>query len=143
MTVKIDFVLSQYFGVVEQIIFKLVLNGITSTYEISDLLRIFSDQVIANSFMKLVNKQVMCADVNAGGIFPSEALVALIDVCINNTYDINLPDELVSDMLDGKLFITDTKTKDEMLKLLLPGVKLGFLANALDFCIYEKGENDE
>ena len=55
MTVQIDFALNRRFGVVEQTIFRLVLNGLTNIQQISNLLWIFSDEVIANAIRKLVN----------------------------------------------------------------------------------------
>ena len=143
MTVQIDFALNRRFGVVEQTIFRLVLNGLTNIQQISNLLWIFSDEVIANAIRKLVNQQVLCADLDARTLSLSEAVLSIIDTCLNNSYDIKIPDTLVNKATDGNLLITDTKAKEAILAQLLPGIKIGFLANSLDFNIYERGRNNE
>ena len=79
MTVQIDFALNRRFGVVEQTIFRLVLNGLTNAQQIGDLLWIFSDEVIANAIRKLVNRQVICADLDARTLSLSEAVLAMIN----------------------------------------------------------------
>ena len=143
MTVQIDFALNRRFGVVEQTIFRLVLNGLTNAQQIGDLLWIFSDEVIANAIRKLVNRQVICADLDARTLSLSEAVLAMINTCLNNSYDINIPDTLVNMMTDGNLLITDTKVKEAIIAQLLPGIKIGFLADSLDFNICERGGNNE
>ena len=143
MTVQIDFALNRRFGVVEQTIFRLVLNGLTNIQQISNLLWIFSDEVIANAIRKLVNQQVLCADLDARTLSLSEAVLSIIDTCLNNSYDIKIPDTLVNKATDGNLLITDTKAKEAILAQLLPGIKIGFLADSLDFNIYERGRNNE
>ena len=143
MTVQIDFALNRRFGVVEQTIFRLVLNGLTNIQQISNLLWIFSDEVIANAIRKLVNQQVVCADLDARTLSLSEAVLSIIDTCLNNSYDIKIPDTLVNKATDGNLLITDTKVKEAILAQLLPNIKIGFLANSLDFNICERGRNNE
>jgi hypothetical protein len=143
MTAQIDFALSRRFGVVEQTIFRLVLNGLTNVQQMNNLLWIFSDEVIANAIRKLVNQQVLCADLDARTLSLSEAVISIIDICLNNSYDIKIPDTLVNKATDGNLLITDTKSKEAILAQLLPGIKIGFLANSLDFNIYERGRNNE
>lgn len=143
MTAQIDFALSRRFGVVEQTIFRLVLNGLTNVQQMNNLLWIFSDEVIANAIRKLVNQQVLCADLDARTLSLSEAVLSIIDTCLNNSYDIKIPDTLVNKATDGNLLITDTKAKEAILAQLLPGIKIGFLANSLDFNIYERGRNNE
>ena len=143
MTVQIDFALNRRFGVVEQTIFRLVLNGLTNIQQISNLLWIFSDEVIANAIRKLVNQQVVCADLDARTLSLSEAVLSLIDTCLNNSYDIKIPDTLVNKATDGNLLITDTKVKEAILAQLLPNIKIGFLADSLDFNICERGRNNE
>ena len=85
MTVQIDFALNRRFGVVEQTIFRLVLNGLTNIQQISNLLWIFSDEVIANAIRKLVNQQVFCADLDARTLSLSEAVLSNIDTCLINS----------------------------------------------------------
>ena len=143
MTVQIDFALNRRFGVVEQTIFRLVLNGLTNIQQISNLLWIFSDEVIANAIRKLVNQQVVCADLDARTLSLSEAVLSIIDTCLNNSYDIKIPDTLVNKATDGNLLITDTKAKEAILAQLLPNIKIGFLADSLDFNICERGRNNE
>ena len=143
MTVQIDFALNRRFGVVEQTIFRLVLNGLTNIQQISNLLWIFSDEVIANAIRKLVNQQVLCADLDARTLSLSEAVLSIIDTCLNNSYDIKIPDTLVNKATDGNLLITDTKVKEAILAQLLPNIKIGFLANSVDFNICERGRNNE
>ena len=143
MTVQIDFALNRRFGVVEQTIFRLVLNGLTNIQQISNLLWIFSDEVIANAIRKLVNQQVVCADLDARTLSLSEAVLSIIDTCLNNSYDIKIADTLVNKATDGNLLITDTKVKEAILAQLLPNIKIGFLADSLDFNICERGRNNE
>ena len=143
MKVRIDFSLSHRFGVVEQIIFRLILNGLTSVKQIRNLLWIFSDEVIANSIRRLVNQQIVCADVVSRTLSFSDSVFALIEKCLSNSYDIIIPEPLANMMSDGILFITDIKMKEAIIAQLLPGIKLDFLANSLDFSICERSENNE
>jgi hypothetical protein len=114
MTVQIDFALSRRFGMLEQTIFRLVLNGMRSVQEISNLLWIFSDEVIANAIRRLVNQQLLLADVETRSLTLSESTLAVIETSLNNSYDITIPETLVDTMTDGILLITDSKTKEAM-----------------------------
>jgi len=143
MKVKFDFTLSQRFGVVERTVFELVLRGLTSAKQISSIMWVFSDEVIASAFQKLVNLQILCADLEAQTLALSEPVQALIEKCLENSYDLEIPDNLINLMLDDRLIIDDPKTKAVIIAQLLPGVKLGFLINSLDFCISVGGEGDE
>ncbi len=139
MKVKFDFTLSQRFGVVERTIFELVLRGLTSTRQISSLIWVFSDEVIASAFQKLVNQQILCADLETQTLALSEPVQALIEKCLDYSYDLEIPDNLINLMLDGRLTISDAKTKAAIIAQLLPGIKLGFLINSLDFIITVRG----
>lgn len=142
MTVNLDFSLGFRFGVVEQTIFRLVLNGVTSSRQISELLWVFSDAVLANAIKELVNHQVISADLASQRLSLSDAVVAIIETCLANSYELNMPESLVDRMPDGRLLVTDTKTKEAILAQLLPDTKLGFLAKALDFTLCQRGELD-
>lgn len=143
MKVRIDFSLNWRFGVVEQTIFRLILNGLTSARQISNLLWIFSDEVIANAIRRLVNQQIVCAVVDSRTLSLSDAVFAVIETCLNNSYDIIMPETLANTMSDGILLITDIKTKEAIISQLLPGIKLDFLAKSLDFSICERSKNNE
>lgn len=143
MKVKFDFTLSQRFGVVERTVFELVLRGLTSAKQITSIMWVFSDEVIASAFQKLVNLQILCADLEAQTLTLSEPVQALIEKCLENSYDLDMPDNLNNLMPDDRLIIDDPKTKAVIIAQLLLGVKLGFLINSLDFCISVGGEGDE
>ncbi|RXE60442.1 hypothetical protein [Acetivibrio mesophilus] len=143
MKVKFDFTLSQRFGVVERTVFELVLRGLTSAKQISSIMWVFSDEVIASAFQKLVNLQILCADLEAQTLALSEPVQALIEKCLENSYDLEIPDNLINLMLDDRLIIDDPKTKAVIIAQLLPGIKLGFLINSLDISISVGGEGDE
>ena len=143
MTVQIDFTLSRRFGVVEQTIFRLVLNGITNAKYISSLLWVFSDMVIANALRRLVNSQIIKVELESLNLSLSDAVAAIIETCLTNTYELDIPDSLADMMIEGYLLITDGDTKEAILAQLLPEIKLAFLAKVLDFSIYERGEMNE
>jgi hypothetical protein len=149
MKVRIDFSLNRRFGVVEQTIFRLILNGLTSAQQIRKLLWIFSDEVIANAIRRLVNEQLVCAIVESRTLSLSDAVLAVIETCLKNSYDIIIPDTLANTMSDEILLITDNKmeeaiiVKKAIIAQLLPGIKLGFLANSLDFSVCGRSENNE
>jgi hypothetical protein len=143
MKVRIDFSLGQRFGAVEQTIFRLVLGGFTNTRQISCLLGVFSDVVIANALRRLVNQQIIKADLETQTLAVSDAVMSIIEMCLNTLYDLDMPDSLVDKMPDGNLLITDIATKEAILAQLLPNIKLSFLAKALDFSLSERGELDE
>lgn len=150
MRIKIDFQLNRQFGVVERIIFRLVLNGFTDSREIAKALPLFSDSVIANGIKHLVNRQVLAADIKTGKLFLSEPLVAIIDMCLENTYEIDAPPALEGYIKgDGLMFsgITDEEShflKQAVLFELLPGIKLDMYVDSLDFVLCEeRGDQHE
>ena len=143
MKIKFDFTLNRRFGVVENTVFRLILSGLTSVQQISSLLWIFSDEVVANAVRKLVNQQIVCADLDSRSIMLSEPIIAIINTCINNSYDVDMPENLLLNFSNGRLLIDEPKTKEAIIAQLLPGIKLGFFANSLDFSISERGEINE
>lgn len=145
MTVKIDFSLGRRFGVVEQTIFRLVLNGITDAKQISNLLGVFSDVVIANALRRLVNQQIISVDIESRKLSLSDAVVALIEICTHSSFELNIPDEnlLVADNADYSIEKTAIEAKTAILVELLPKVKRSFLiglAKCFDFRICAGGE---
>lgn len=146
MTVKIDFSLGRRFGVVEQTIFRLVLNGLTDAKQISDLLGVFSDVVIANALRKLVNQQIIKVDIESRKLSLSDAVVALVEICAHSSFEIDIPNEilLVADNSENSIEKTAIETKTAILVELLPKVKRSFLiglAKCLDFRICAGGES--
>ena len=77
----------------------------------------------------------LCADLEAQTLALSEPVQALIEKCLENSYDLEIPDNLINLMLDDRLIIDDPKTKAVIIAQLLPGIKLGFLINSLDISI--------
>ena len=144
MKVKIDFQLNRQFGVVENIIFRLILNGFTDSREITKALPLFSDSVIANGIKHLVNRQILAADIEASKLYLSEPLVAIIDMCLENTYEIDVPAELESYIKgDGLMIsgISDEEShslKQAVLFELLPGIRLDMYVDSIDFVLCEK-----
>ena len=146
MTVQIDFALSRRFGVVEQTIFRLVLNGITNAQHISSLLWVFSDVVIANALRKLVNEQVIIANVESRILSLSDAVVALIEICTNKSFELEIPDRglLVADNSDYNIQKLAFEAKVAILEKMLPHIKQSFLlslAKCFDFRICAGGES--
>ena len=150
MKVKIDFQLNRQFGVVEIIIFRLILNGFTDSREITKALPLFSDSVIANGIKHLVNRQILAADIEASKLYLSEPLVAIIDMCLENTYEIDVPAELESYIKgDGLMIsgISDEEShslKQAVLFELLPGIRLDMYVDSIDFVLCEeRGDQHE
>lgn len=150
MKVKIDFQLNRQFGVVENIIFRLILNGFTDSREITKVLPLFSDSVIANGIKHLVNRQILAADIEASKLYLSEPLVAIIDMCLENTYEIDVLAELESYIKgDGLMIsgISDEEShslKQAVLFELLPGIRLDMYVDSLDFVLCEeRGDQHE
>ena len=140
MTAKIDFTLNeQRFGTVERTIFRLVLNGLTSAQHIGNILWVFSDSVVANAIKRLVNQQILCADIESRSLSLSEPVTALIEACMTNEFDTIITNDIMSVMTDGKLYITDVKVKEIIISNLLPNIKLDRFAKELDFVICERG----
>lgn len=144
MKVKIDFQLNRQFGVVENILFRLILNGFTDSREITKALPLFSDSVIANGIKHLVNRQILAADIEASKLYLSEPLVAIIDMCLENTYEIDVPAELESYIKgDGLMIsgISDEEShslKQAVLFELLPGIRLDMYVDSIDFVLCEE-----
>ncbi len=150
MRIRIDFQLNRQFGVVERIIFRLVLNGFSDSREIAKALPLFSDSVIANVIKHLVNHQVLAADIEAGKLSLSEPLVAIIDMCLENTYEIDVPTELEEYIRGDGLMISGIadeeshSLKQAILFELLPGIKLDMYVDSLDFVLCEeRGDQHE
>ncbi len=143
MKTKVDFSLSRRFGVVEQIIFRLVINGYGRIAEYTSVLPLFSDSVISNAICNLVNQQILSVNLEAAILTPSESIKALIVLCHEKTFDLDIPASLTKTIqTDGIVLSGEAeeiiKCKKQVLKELLPGVQLEFFVNSLDFRIYMK-----
>ena len=150
MRIRIDFQLNRQFGVVENIIFRLVLNGFSDSNEIAKALPLFSDSVIANAIKHLVNRQILSADIEAGKLYLSEPLVAIIDMCLENTYKIDVPAELKDYITGDGLMISgfadeeSFSLKQAVLFELLPGIRLDMYVDSIDFVLCEeRGDQHE
>ena len=150
MKVRIDFQLNRRFGVVERLVFRLVLNGFNNAREIRLSLPIFSDAVIANAVRHLVTEQIISADVETGTLSLSEGLVAIIAMCQKQTFEIDCPLSLEEAMLEEGIEIFDNRTpeavalKETIIQELLPNIKLDSYRYSLDFTILRRGgETDE
>lgn len=155
MRIRIDFQLNRQFGVVERIIFRLVLNGFTDSRNIAKALPLFDDFVIANGIKQLVNCQILAVNIEAGKLSLSEPLAAIIDMCLENTYEIDVPAEMEGCIKEDGLMISGI-VDEESLSLkqaalfeavlfeLLPGIKLDMYVDSLDFVLYEeRGDQHE
>ena len=150
MKINIDFTLNHRFGVVEKTIFRLVLFGINDAEEISFLLSVFSNTVKSNAIIKLVNNQILFADVDSGKLFITETIYALISACSDSSYEVEVPVQLTELIVNGGLIISDVEVKTEakilkkaLISQLLPNIKLDFLCSSLDFLISNRGEINE
>ncbi len=140
MKVKFDFMLNTYrYGVVEQAIFRMVLRGIDSAQAISELLWIFSDNVKAAAIQKLVNTQVLRADLSSNKLFLSDGIISIIEACRDSIYDIELPEILLSKMTDRVLLIENRQVIISILNHMLPDINIDFLASALSFSVTKAG----
>ena len=138
MEVKFDFKLNERrYGIVEQAIFKMVLRGIDSARAIAALLWIFSDKVKAAAVQKLVNNQVLRADLSSGKLYLSDGIVSVIGACHDCTYIVDLPEILLPQMIEGVLLIEDQQVSAGILKHILPGISIDFLVPTLSFYIKE------
>ena len=142
MKVRIDFQLNRRFGVVERIIFRLVLNGFSNAREIEFSLPIFSDAVIANAIRHLVNEQILSADVETGTLSLSEAIVAIIAMCKKQSLEIDIPSLLENEIVQGGIEVFDNsipeaiELKDAIIQELLPNVRLDLYRYSLDLIIF-------
>lgn len=150
MKVRIDFQLNRRFGVVERLIFRLVLNGFNNAREIRLSLPIFSDAVIANAVRHLVTEQIVSADVETGTLSLSEALVAIIAMCQKQDFEIDCPSSLEEVIQEEGIEVFDNRIseavalKDAIIQELLPNIKLDSYRYSLDFIILRQGgETDE
>lgn len=150
MRIRIDFQLNRQFGVVETIIFRLVLNGFSDSNEIAKTLPLFSDSVIANGIKHLVNRQILTVNIEAGKLYLSESLVAIIDMCLENTYEIDVPAELKGYITGDGLMISGIadeeshSLKQAVLFELLPGIRLDMYVDSIDFVLCEeRGDQHE
>lgn len=138
MEVRFDFTLNpRRYGVVEQTIFKMVLRGIDSAQGISELLWIFSDDVKAAAIQRLVNGQVLRADLSSRKLYLSDGILSIIDACHDCVYTVELPEILLSKMAEGVLPIDNRQVIVGILNHILPGISTDFLASALYFSIVE------
>ena len=143
MKLKFDYTLSRRFGVLEKLIYRLVINGLSSVETITSLLPVFSEEVIALSLRKLVNTQLLRADVGSQTISLSDLSLLLIGSCAENEFDIDIPDEFVTELSTKEfIVIEDTEVVAVMLQSLLPNIKAEFLSSALAFII-RRGETNE
>lgn len=140
MIIKIDFSLSpRRYQTVEQTIFRLVLGGLVETQTIATLLCIYSDDVIANAVKKLVNYQILAANLEMRTLSLSAPLLALTEACLEHTHTVDIPDVILQNAEEGKIYVTDDTVKQQILEVLLPDVRVGFLVRSLDFVLYSQG----
>lgn len=138
MEVRFDFTLNAHrYGVVEQAIFKMVLRGIESSQAISELLWIFSDSVKASAFQKLVNGQILHANLSSNRIRPSDGVLSVIRVCHASTFEIEMPSNVLPLMTEGAMLIEDRQIITNILHTILPSAKIDYLASSLSFRMSE------
>lgn len=142
MRIRIDFQLNRQFGVLDRMIFRLVLNGYTDAREIAEALPIFSDSVIANSIEHLINRQILNAQIELGKISLSEPLIAIIEMCLEKEYEINIPEEL-EEILKNSGVVLSNNSQDEtkilkrtVMRELLPDIRMDVYSESIDFVIY-------
>lgn len=146
MKVNIDFQLSRRFGVVERLIFRLVLNGFCNAREIKLSLPIFSDAVIANAVRNLVNEAIISSDIETGALFLSEAIVAVIAMCREQSFEINLPEPLKTMIMHKGFEIIDNSNRQAielkyaLIQELLPNINLDSYRYSIDFIILPQKE---
>lgn len=134
MEVKFDFRLNDnLYGVVEQAIFRLVLRGIDSAQAISDVLWVFSDEVKATSIQKLVNNQLLRAELKSNRLALSDGLLSIIEACHAGTYSLDLPDSLMQKMIDDTIWIEDRQLISIILKHILPSINMEYIVKSLAF----------
>jgi len=143
MKVKVDCVLSKWFGVVERTIFRLALNGYTDVGEIGTVLSLFSDSVVANGIRKLVNSQILTINASSGQLGIAEPFAALLNVCLEETMDIDVRGDLASSIKGGGILI-DSRSGAEsrglkvaLLASIVPEVDMGLYTDSLDLVLTE------
>lgn len=150
MNLHVDFSLSKGFGVVERTIFRLVLNGYTDVCEIGEALTLFSSSVIANGVCHLVNRQILAVNLASGQLRLTEPLTALVNVCLESSVEIDVPESLAEPISDSGILVdsgtsnqsrefkpVQRQLKAALLEHLLPDVNLGLYIDALDFTLTE------
>lgn len=143
MKLKYDFVLSHRFGVLEKLIYRMVINGVSSVEVITSLLPIFSEEVIALSIRKLVNAQMLTADIGTKTVSLSDVSLLLIDACAGKEFDVDVSDEFNKELSEANIVtIDDPKVTAVILKNMLPDVRTSFLSGKLDFVVL-RGESNE
>src|SRR5699024_11036052 len=98
----------------------------------------------------LVNRQILAADIEASKLYLSEPLVAIIDMCLENTYEIDVPAELESYIKgDGLMISGNSEEESHYLKQavvfeLLPRIRLDMYVDSIDFVLCkERGDQHE
>ncbi|MBQ6343426.1 MAG: hypothetical protein IJI41_09905 [Anaerolineaceae bacterium] len=143
MNVSLDFSLSAQYSVVEQTIFRLVMEKVRDVKTITDLLCVYSNDVIANAIKKLVNDQILRANIETRTLSISDPVMAIIEECLKQSQNLDWPDDSNLILQDSMLIITDNNIKRQILHTLLPEVNLGFLVDSIDFVVYQRGIDDE
>lgn len=150
MRIKFDFQLSHHFGVVERILFNLVLNGFTDVQEIREAIPIFSDVVLANGMKHLVNKQILNIGIDNNRLSISEPIRAIICSCIENTFDIEV-EENIKELITVEGVSLDSvgghvskEMKISILNTLVPNVNLHLYRNSIDIILLDadRGNNN-
>lgn len=142
MIYRIDFDLNSRFGAVDRLIFHLVLNGLSDAVYIQRLLSLFSVEVTAGAVQKLVSEQLLAAELDSHTLSLSEPVLAFAEKCISSEFELDLPELLQEQMMEGKLLVKNIILKKNIINQLLPDVKLDFLADALDLYICERGSGE-
>jgi len=146
MEIKVDCQLNnRKYGVVERTIFRLVLRGINAAQGISELLWIFSDSVKAVAIQKLVNNQILRADIQSNRLYLSDGMIAVLNACNQSHYSLDLTDVILERKENGQLIIDDTSTEakpyeqivNSILSNLVPRVDLEPLKRSLVFSMQE------
>lgn len=140
MNYAIDFKLSKRYSAVERTIFLLVINGLSDISIIQDYLRVFSNEVLANSIRNLVNFQLLNVDLNNHTLYLSSPIVSLIDACDNKKITLDLPDSILEQFDDGVLLISGRENqhneiKKAILSELLPGADHFVFGTFLDYVL--------
>ena len=144
MEVKFDFSLNHRFhSVVEHAVFRLVLRGIDSAQAISELLWVFSEEVKATAIQRLVNNQLLRADLISNRLSLSDGVLAIIEACHHSSYSLELPDTLVSRLANEVMWIEERQMISIILRCILPGINLDYLAKSLFFSMTLVRCNDD
>jgi hypothetical protein len=164
MKVNIKFTLNEkYFDIIEQAIFKLVLNGCTKVALINKYLYIFDKNILAQAISNLVNKQILIVNIIEKTILPSSPIQALYDLTKDSLFNLKKTRK-TSDLLeayDGKIDIKSIKhflpknkyhlhslnqnISKYILDYLIPEIDLTYYVNFITFTILdaEHGEKHE